>query len=65
MYDVIVVGARCAGHDIGDVKGDIEANYLKTLEDWAPSLASRAHGGNREAGDRARKPSHGLLQFGI
>ena len=65
MYDVIVVGARCAGHDIGDVKGDIEANYLKTLEDWAPSLASRAHGGTREAGDRARKPSHGLLQFGI
>ena len=41
------VGANWTAKDIGDVKGNIEANYLQTLEDWAPSLAERVRGGTR------------------
>ena len=30
-----VVGANWTARDVGDVKADIETNYLQTLEDWA------------------------------
>ena len=43
-----VVGANWTARDVGDVKADIETNYLKTLEAWAPSLAERVHNGKRE-----------------
>ena len=43
-----VVGANWTARDVGDVKADLEANYLKTLEECAPSLAARVHDGTRE-----------------
>ena len=47
-----VVGANWTGRDVGDVKGDIESNYLQTLQDWAPDLAERVRSGTREEGWR-------------
>ena len=43
-----VVGANWTARDVGDVKADIETNYLETLESWAAPLAERVRDGRRE-----------------
>ena len=43
-----VVGANWTARDVGDVKADIETNYLETLASWAAPLAERVRDGRRE-----------------
>ena len=43
-----VVGANWTARDVGDVKADIETNYLETLDAWAAPLAERVRAGTRE-----------------